>query len=108
MNAIAISRLDVRAIFGEVITRCLDGDMKDTKNTKGRTYIEQFAYDMFLDPDKATKLTARARLPEIMPEIKASIERANAVNMSKRALLDLAARCKKRGPLERDPHYPPP
>jgi hypothetical protein len=97
MNAIAAPRLDVRAIFGGVIARLLDGDMKDKTNDAGRTYVEQLAYQMFPDPAAAAKLTASARLPAV----KASIERAAALNAPKQAIMDLAAQCKKRGGLAR-------
>jgi hypothetical protein len=79
---------NVRAIFGEVITRLLDGDMKDRRNDHGRTYIEQLARDIFLDPKKA-ELTARARLPEI----KRSLDEATVLNRPKDAIMCQLSRC---------------
>jgi hypothetical protein len=64
-NAIATPRLDVRAIFGQVIASLLDGDEKDRTNEAGRTYVEQLAFQIFLDPEAAAKLTTAAQLPEI-------------------------------------------
>jgi hypothetical protein len=82
---------DVRAIFGEVIERLLNGDMAGKKNANGWTYIEQLAKDLFERPELAAKLTAMAHLPAV----KASIERAAALNAPKLALLATAERCKK-------------
>jgi hypothetical protein len=86
MNASAAPRLDVRAIYETVIDRLLNGDMKDKRNSEGWTYIEQLAKQLLEDPAAAAELTASARLPAI----KASIERAAALNAPKLALLEFA------------------
>jgi hypothetical protein len=80
-------------IYEDAIERLLDGDMKDTKNSHGWTYIEQLAKDLFERPEEAAKLTAMARLPGV----KASIERAAALNAPKLAILATAERCKTWG-----------
>jgi hypothetical protein len=81
---------NMRAIFGDVIGRLLDGDMKDKKNSNGRTYIEQLARDIFRVPKKAAELTATARLPAV----RATIERANALNARKQAIVERAEHIK--------------
>jgi hypothetical protein len=81
---------DGRAIFGEAIERLLNGDMADKANDNGRTYIEQLARDMFRDPKKAAELTATAR----SPAARGSIERANALNARKQAIVDRAEHIK--------------
>jgi hypothetical protein len=86
MTTLAHTMPNMRAIFGDVISRLLDGDMKDTKNSNGRTYIEQLARDMFRDPKKAAELTATARSSAVI----ASIERPNALNARKQAIVDRA------------------
>jgi hypothetical protein len=91
----------VRAIYEKVIERLLNGDMKDKKNERGWTYIEQLAKDLFERPEEAAKLTAMARLPAI----KASIERANALNAPKQAIMDCAELIKKRGSYDRRSYY---
>jgi hypothetical protein len=93
MRPICEAYPNVRAIYGEAIARLLDGNMKDEKNPNGWTYIEQLARDMFLNPKMAAELAATARLPAI----RASIERANALNAPKQAIIDRAERCKKLG-----------
>jgi hypothetical protein len=87
----------VRAIFEEVIERLLNGDMKDRKNSRGWNYVEELARQMLLDPKKAAELTAKASAPGCLPAIKASVERAAALNAPKLALLATAERCKKLG-----------
>jgi hypothetical protein len=47
---------DMRAIYEQVIERLLNGDLKDERNSRGWTYIEQLARDMFLHPKKAAEL----------------------------------------------------
>jgi hypothetical protein len=85
--------LDVRAIFGDVISRLLDGDLKDKPNDNGWTFVEELARQMLFNPRKAAELIAKARLPGV----KASIERASALNAPKLALLATAERCKAWG-----------
>jgi hypothetical protein len=104
MTALATPIPDARAIFEDAIARLLTGDMKDTKNDNGLTYLQQLAHDMFADPKMAAKLTASARLPGV----KASLERAAALNAPKLALLELAGRCKKLGRYTRRDGRPAP
>jgi hypothetical protein len=60
---------------------------------------------MLLDPTSAAELTAHADAsPQLA--IKAAVERAKALNAPKRALLDLAERCKKRGGYHRSDYKP--
>jgi hypothetical protein len=84
----------VRAIYEEVIERLLNGDMKDTKNSRGWTYVEELARQMLLDPEKAAELTAKASARGCLPGIKASVERAVALNGPKLALLATPLRSK--------------
>jgi hypothetical protein len=88
---------DVRAIYEQVIERLLNGDMKDRKNSRGWNYVEELARQMLLDPKMAAKLTAMAHLPAV----KASVERALALNAPKQAIMDRAERIKKRGEYDR-------
>jgi hypothetical protein len=78
-----------------VITRLLDGEYKDRTGSHGRTYVEQLAYEMLLDPKAAAKAIAiadaRARG---LPQLKAAVDRAKALNAPKQALLDRLAGCK--------------
>jgi hypothetical protein len=88
---------DGRAIFGEVIERLLNGDMRDRKNSRDWTYVEELARQMLLNPEKAAELTAKASAPGCLPGIKASVERAAALNAQKLAILATAERCKTWG-----------
>jgi hypothetical protein len=101
MTVLMKPTLDVRAIYEQVIERLLNGDMKGRKNSRGWTYVEQLAHDMFLHPKMAAKLTAMARLPAV----KASVERALALNAPKQAIMDRAERIKKRGEYDRRGYY---
>jgi hypothetical protein len=85
----------VRAIYGEVITRLLDGELKDEKNASGWTYAEQLARDMFLHPKSAAELTAKASAKGCLPAVKAAVERAAALNAPKLALLDHVKRIER-------------
>jgi hypothetical protein len=49
----------VRVLVADV-TRLLDGDMKDEKNSRGWTYVEELARQMLLHPKSAAELTAKA------------------------------------------------
>jgi hypothetical protein len=106
MTPLATPRLDTRAMFGTDIARLLDGDMNDKRNDAGWTFVEQLARDMFLSPDKAAEATAiadaRARG---LPQLKAAVDRAKALNAPKDAVMARLALCKDRGPYQRDPHY---
>jgi hypothetical protein len=90
---------DMRAIYEQVIERLLNGDMKDRKNCRGWNYVEELARQMILDPKKAA--SARGCLPGI----KASVERAVALNAPKLALLATADQIKKRGHYDRRGYY---
>jgi hypothetical protein len=80
------------ALLGETLDRLTDGDLKNYTGSHGRTFIEQLARDLLLDPITAEKLlTARH------PAVRAAIDRATALNTPKQALLDRLARCKDRG-----------
>jgi hypothetical protein len=89
MTALATPKPPVRAIYEEAITRLLDGDMKDEKNTNGWTYVEELARQMLLDPKTATKLIVKASTRGCLPGVKASVKRAVALNGPKLALLDV-------------------
>jgi hypothetical protein len=97
MTVLATTMPNMRAIFGDVIARLLDGDMKDKKNPNGWNYVEELARQMLLDPKKAAELIAKASARDCLPGIKASVERAAALNAPKLALLATAERCKTRG-----------
>jgi hypothetical protein len=85
---------DARAIYGEVIERLLNGDMKDKKNERGWTYLEELARQMLLHPKSAARLMAKASARGCLQAVKASVERAMALNAPKLALLATAERCK--------------
>jgi hypothetical protein len=85
----------VRAIYGEVITRLLDGDEKDRTNGNGRTFVEELARQMLLNPKKSAELTARASAPGCLPAVKSAVERAAALNAPKLALLDHVKRIER-------------
>jgi hypothetical protein len=87
----------MRAMYGEVITRLLDGDMKDKANENGWTFVEELARQMLLDPKAAAELTAKASARGCLPAVKAAVERAAALNAPKLALLAIAERCKTWG-----------
>jgi hypothetical protein len=97
---------DVRAIYEEAIERLLNGDMKDRKNSRGWNYVEELARQMLLDPKKAVELVTKASARGCLPAIKASVERAAALNAPKLALLATAERCKKRGGYTREDGSP--
>jgi hypothetical protein len=88
---------NMRAIYEEAIERATNGDLKDTKNSRGWNYVEEFARQMLLAPRKAAGLIAKASTRGCLPGVKASVERAVALNAPKLALLATAERCKKRG-----------
>jgi hypothetical protein len=86
----------VRAAFGEVLD-LLDGDFKDRTNSRGNTYTEELARQMFLDQAMAEKLNATAQLPQV----RAAVDRAVVLNRPKQDLLDIARRCQERGGYDR-------
>jgi hypothetical protein len=93
----------------KTVNSLLNGSEKDKRNEAGRTFVEELAHGMFLDPNLAAKLTASANArARGIPSLKASIERAMALNAPKNALLSTLDRCKGRGPLQREEHEPPP
>jgi hypothetical protein len=75
--------------------------MADRKNDNGWNYVEELARQMFLDPKTAAELVAKASAPGCLPGIKASVERAAALNAPKLALLATAERCKELGSFQR-------
>jgi hypothetical protein len=88
----------VRVIYGAALDRLLDGDLKNHTGSHGRNYVEKLASQMLLDPKRAAELTAGADArARGLPQLKAAVDRANALNASKQALLDKLARCKDRG-----------
>jgi hypothetical protein len=95
----------MRAIYEQVIERLLNGDMKDRKNCRGWNYVEELARQMILDPKKAAELIAKASARGCLPGIKASVERAVALNAPKLALLATADQIKKRGHYDRRGYY---
>jgi hypothetical protein len=95
-----------RIIFGEVIDRLLDGNMKARRNDNGWNYVEELARQMLLNPKKSGELLSKASTPGCLPGIKASVERAAALNAPKQAIMDLAARCKERGGFARRDYKP--
>jgi hypothetical protein len=123
-DALAPSAQDeARAIFGGVINRLLDGDFKDGRNERdgaldcllngdmkdqfgpdGLTFIQEIAKLFFEDPAGAAKFVA-SNFGE-NPSVKAMVERAAALNAPKRAVMDLAARCKERGGFARRDYKP--
>jgi hypothetical protein len=80
----------IHAIYGETISRLVDGDFKTKSNSHGRTSTEQLARDIFLNPRAADKLIATAR----MPQIKTALERARELNRPKDAIMVQLAKCK--------------
>jgi hypothetical protein len=97
-----LSDAKVLKSLGRSPRRLLDGDMKDERNSRGWNYVEELARQMLLDSRTAAELTAKASARGCLPGIKASVERAVALNAPKLALLATAERCKKRGGVYRE------
>jgi hypothetical protein len=77
-----------RAILNGALERLVTGDMKDEIGPDGLTFLQKLAKQLFGDPAAAAKLSAPRN-----PAVKVAVDRAEALNAPKRAIMDRLARC---------------